>query len=214
MNDINIDVAAQELLDQLEPVEPTPIPNGCKAVTYDSDGNITQIADTTLATGEVLAQQDNVIVWHGSVSFNDYVIDGEIRSKPELPKRGFYVWSTEQESWIFDLAKAKAATWETIKAKRDKNEYSTFEWNTHIFQCDEVSQRRIHGAMQIAQVDAEVSMVWTLLDNSTVTLTAAEIIEVSKALVDHVKQCHDRGRILREQINAATTLEDLEAISW
>jgi hypothetical protein len=47
-----------------------------------------------------------------------------------------------------------------------------------------------------------------------VTLNALELKQMGQALADHVNECHERGRILREQIIAATTQTELEAIVW
>jgi hypothetical protein len=81
-------------------------------------------------------------------------------------------------------------------------------------QCDESSQVRIQAAVQAAIIDDSVADVWTFADNSTQTLNATELKAIAKALAEHVKACHERGRMLRAQINAATTLQELEAIVW
>jgi hypothetical protein len=77
-----------------------------------------------------------------------------------------------------------------------------------------VSQRRIQGAVQLSAIDDTLTLDWTLADNSVQTFTAADYIQIGQALAVHVSQCHERGRILRQEIEAATTLEDLEAIVW
>ena len=63
-------------------------------------------------------------------------------------------------------------------------------------------------------MDASVSLDWTLADNSVQTFTAADYVQIGQALANHVSGCHERGRILRQQIESATTETELEAIVW
>lgn len=118
------------------------------------------------------------------------------------------------QQWELSLDKAKSQRWSQIKQDRDTDEFGSFEWGGYTFQCDEVSQRRIQGAVQLAAIDDTMTLDWTLADNSVQTFTAAEYVQIGVALANHVSQCHERGRILRLQINDATTQEELEAIVW
>ena len=101
-----------------------------------------------------------------------------------------------------------------MKDARNSQEFGEFAWNSNTFQCDPGSQSRIQAAVQSAIIDTSFTTTWTLSDNTTQTLNATELKELGKALADHVKQCHDRGRIVRGLIDAATTEADLEAIVW
>ena len=174
--------------------------------------------------GRILSQQSNATelalegkqyVQHEIVGNLDdfYVANGEVLPKGEKPSQG-HVFNYSTGQWELDIELARSEKWEAIKAERQMRELSTFEWNTHAFQCDEASQMRIQAAVQAAIIDDGLNMVWTLADNSTQTFNATELKQIGKALSDHVKECHDRGRILRAQIDAATTEEDLEAIVW
>jgi hypothetical protein len=59
-----------------------------------------------------------------------------------------------------------------------------------------------------------MTLDWTLADNTVQTFTATEYVQIGQALANHVSQCHERGRILRQQIQSATTEAELEAIVW
>lgn len=120
----------------------------------------------------------------------------------------------EQAQWTFDAETAKQKAWNAIKREREAAEFSDFEWGGYTFQCDEVSQRRIQGAVQLAAIDPDMTLEWTLADNSVQTFTAAEYVQIGQALATHVSQCHERGRILRQEINQAATESELEAIVW
>jgi len=176
-----------------------------------------EIIKTGVCPGSALSlkgTEDNEAVIVGSASdLHDYVKDGAIVSKGAQPSEG-HVFNYATEQWELDIDLARSKKWKAIKIERQVRELSTFEWNTHTFQCDEASQMRIQAAVQAAIIDDGLSMVWTLADNTTQTFNATELKQIGKALSDHVKQCHDRGRILRGEIEAATTVDDLEAISW
>lgn len=128
----------------------------------------------------------------------------------------YMVWSKDQNGWIDgrDLSEKKADKWAEIKAARDAQEFSQFDWGGYTFQCDEVSQRRIQGAVQLAAIDNTMTLDWTLADNSVQNFMAAEYVQIGQALAIHVSQCHERGRILRNQIESATTEAELEGIVW
>jgi len=118
------------------------------------------------------------------------------------------------KAWVWDIDRAKLSVWEQIKSNRDVEEFGTFVWNGYTFDCNEVSQRRIQGAVQLAQLDSAMSIDWTLSDNSAITLSAAEVIAVGQTLAVHVNACHVKARGLRGQINAAQTEAELSVITW
>ncbi len=121
-------------------------------------------------------------------------------------------YATKQ--WVAEISDQKATKWTEIKVARNAEEFSTFAWNSHAFQCDERSQSRIVSAVQRAQLDAALTMVWTLSDNSTVSLNATELKQVGQALSSHIDACHVKARGLRGQIDAAETEAELDLITW
>lgn len=135
---------------------------------------------------------------------------------PMEPPAEYFEWDAELGNWVDgrDLAGHKEAKWQEIKAARDAEEFGTFEWNMHAFDCDEVSQRRIQGAVQLAALDDTTVMDWTLADNSVQTFNATELQQIGQALAAHVNACHVKARGLRAQIDAATTKAELDAIIW
>ena len=105
------------------------------------------------------------------------------------------------------LDEIKAQKWAEIKSQRDQLEFGGFEFEGDIYDSDQVSQGRIMGAAL-----AGVEQVWTTADNSTVTLIGPELLELYHALQVHVASVHERGRVARETINAATTKEEVEEV--
>ena len=146
------------------------------------------------------------------------VVNGEIIATgiPNMPPNNYDIWDEVNGGWIDsrDLDQKKADKWVEIKAARDAQEFGSFDWGGYTFQCDEVSQRRIQGAVQLASMSSAFSIDWTLLDNSVITLTADQMIEVGQTLASHVNALHVKSRGLRIDIESATTEQEISAITW
>ena len=143
----------------------------------------------------------------GSISLTD---------KPVLPVAPLTIWDGVAGEWTDprELQEKKDDKWSEIKAARDAEEFGTFTWDSYTFQCDEVSQQRLQGAVLRAQIDPEQSVDWTLADNTAQTFTATEIKQVGLALAAHVDSCHVKARQVRAQIEAAANETELDAINW
>ena len=114
------------------------------------------------------------------------------------------------KTWIDTrtLAELKEQSWARLKQQRDAIEFGGFEYEGNIYDSDQVSQGRLMGAA-IAGVD----QVWTLANNTTVNLTGDELKELYATLQRHIASLHERGRIARFNIDAATTPQDIEAVT-
>lgn len=107
-----------------------------------------------------------------------------------------------------DVELLKEAKWVEIKLQREQLEFGGFEYAGNIYDSDQVSQGRIMGAAL-----AGVDQVWTTADNSTVSLTGAELLELYQALQAHIASVHERSRTARLAVEEATTKEEVESIS-
>lgn len=113
------------------------------------------------------------------------------------------------------LQDLKDAHWQKIKQARQAQELAGFEWDGSHFDSDAISQQRIAGAVQIAQLlGAAFSIDWTLANNTARTLDAAQMIQVGLSLSQHVNAIHQVARGLRAAIDAATSAEQLDAVIW
>ena len=120
-----------------------------------------------------------------------------------------HVFDYEIKQWIDPrtLDEIKAQKWVEIKSQRDRLEFGGFEFEGNIYDSDQVSQGRIMGA-----ASAGIDQTWTLADNTTVNLTAAQLKQLYLALQSHIASVHERGRIARQLIFDAETKEEVEAI--
>lgn len=181
------------------------------AIFYEPDGRITSVQKN--ATENVVGDRTYIKADLDGEPDDFYVVDGEVRPKLDKPSDA-HVFDYSSASWGLDINEARSQAWGRIKKDRDSEEFSTFTWNSHTFQCDQVSQFRIMSAVQSAQIDSTLTMIWTLYDNTTVSLNATELKQVGQALSAHIDACHTKARALRSQIDSATTEVDLNAITW
>lgn len=133
-----------------------------------------------------------------------------------------YYWVSEQlvgaELRVTNTPKSLemvgAQVWAQIKAAREAAEFGGFSWDGSVFDSDAMSQSRIQGAVLLASMAPAFSVDWTLADNTTRTLSAADLAQVGAALGQHVQACHSTARDLRQQVSLASTVEQLLALSW
>lgn len=128
------------------------------------------------------------------------------------------VWDKTSESWVCDVEGAKLSRWANIKQQREAAENGGFVWDGSRFDSTPISQSRIQGAVQLATLakltNQPFGIDWTLMDNSTRTLSGDDMIAVGQSLATHIDAQHVKARQLRERIEAATTPEQVDAILW
>lgn len=141
--------------------------------------------------------------------------DGSWKDKPAKPGDWAH-WDPTTHSWTDPrtFSDLKATAWATIKAARASAEFGGFVWDGSTFDSDEASQRRLQGLVQLASLNPSLSIAWTLADNTTRTLSAADALAVGEALASHVAQAFAHGQALRYQLEAATTKAAIEAVQW
>ena len=137
-----------------------------------------------------------------------YVDKGEWYAAEGKPSEN-HIYDYDLKDWIDPrtLDEIKAQRWVEIKSQREQLEFGGFEFEGNIYDSNQVSQGRIMGAT-IAGVD----QVWTLADNTTVSLTASQLQQLYAALQSHIASVHERGRIARAAIESAETKEEVVAI--
>lgn len=135
---------------------------------------------------------------------------------PKNPSGGHLRYHLATQTWVDarSLDEVKHAKWQQIKLARSAAESGGFTWDGSTFDSDSDAQRRISGAVTLAGLSPEFSIDWTLADNTTRALGAADMVAVGVALGAHVNAQHAAGRALRQQIDEATTAEQVESVHW
>lgn len=136
------------------------------------------------------------------------------RAVPTFP----CMWSNVHMAWVdcrsFEQIKADALI--ELKARRDAKEYGPFLYNGMTFDGDLDAQRRISVLVSVAKTALAMgnnfTKEFTLADNTVVQLTAEDFIGIEMAKLWQVDVAFQEYRAKRAAIEAATTLEELDAI--
>ena len=186
---------------------------------YDrASGNI--MSTCTLPDGVPPQEQLGLAPEHGFVlgtySRDEFWIDNDILV-PLPPKPSPFCNlnpATRQWEDTRTLEQVQTMTWGNMKALRSQKEADGFTWDGSVFDSDQVSQSRIMGAVQLAEMNPEFEIPWTLEDNTVRVLSASDMKAVGAALGVHVATIFARAQELRLEIYAATTIAAVEAITW
>ena len=103
---------------------------------------------------------------------------------------------------------------EYINRERDKAELSGFLYLDKMFDSNEKSIRRINTSVQAAQADNTLTLNWTLADNTTITLTAEQLIQMPLAMTSYGDTLHQKAKVLKNTIDLATTKDEVLAVTW
>ncbi len=110
-----------------------------------------------------------------------------------------------------DLAEARSAKLSALAAYRyDREVGGTLVGGVEV-RTDRESQALLTGAAVAAMLNSEYEIAWKAVAG-WVTLDAASIIGLASAVRAHAQSCFDRERKLTQEIEAAMTVEELQAV--
>lgn len=113
---------------------------------------------------------------------------------------------TLEEVKVFKLAE--------INQARDRQELAGFEYLGKMFDSDDRAMKRIGTAVGAAQVYPAFTVEWTCADNSTITLNAEQMLFMPVAMAQYGNSLHVKARALKDLVNAAVTVGEVEVINW
>ena len=130
--------------------------------------------------------------------------------KHTLPPSPFCVFNYDTVMWEDKRStdELKLQKWSQLKLERDTFEFGGFTYNGNVYDSDQVSQARI-----LTAVASGLTQSWTTADNSVIELTTDEVQALANSMQAHISEAHELGRIAREAINAAQTIEEIEAVT-
>lgn len=127
-------------------------------------------------------------------------------------------WKAAGTPPVRTLEQVKADRREQMNSKRDNLEQSGFPYLNKIIDSNPVSVQRITVAVQAAQAalgaGQPFAIVWTTQDNSTLELDAVGMMGMPVALAMFANSLHETARAKKDLIDAATTIAEVEAVTW
>lgn len=132
----------------------------------------------------------------------------------------YHEWDPSTHAWIDPrvIEQVKVDQWNLIKSSRDAALLAPLTTIYGVFDADTISQKNITDAIALLQVleatGTPQTIDFTLYDNSVVTLTTAEMIQVGIVLGSCTQGVYAVSRDLRDQINNSTTIPEVQAVTW
>lgn len=146
--------------------------------------------------------------------------------EPPAEKEGFKIklvngaWEYEQEEPDepeqpeLTFAELQTQKNNSLKYERDRLEVEPITYNGNSYDYDDKARDRINAAIIALELQpAEATIMWTTADNIDVAVTAADLKNVIAAIAVRSDTLHSKYRIAKAKAMAATTKEELEAIT-
>lgn len=146
--------------------------------------------------------------------------DGEVFILKPPPPSANHIFDYTTKQWVdpCTLDDHKSAKWKEIKRQRDVAEFATFTYNNMEFDGDLDAQRRLTAYISVSKSSIAAGQPFeaefTLANNTNVTLTAQDFVGIELAKVQAVAATFNHASTIRDQIDAATTVQEVEAITW
>lgn len=130
------------------------------------------------------------------------------------PQLGAVAWR-EYQAPAPTLDDLKAAKWGEIKSRREAEDRQPLPYMGRLLDFDDTGREKLLWALKAADVaGAAFAVDWTCADNTVLALTAETIAGIPVAAALRSDANHQKARLLRDAIDAATTAGDLSVIAW
>lgn len=136
------------------------------------------------------------------------------------PTTQHHEYDYQLRQWVDqrDLAFYKTEQWAKIKKDRDAVEFGSFIYNGMEFDGDLDAQRRLTSYISVSKTaiaqGTPFSADFILQDNTVVSLTAEDFVNIELAKVQSVAAAFAKGVVLRDLIESATNKDQVLAINW
>lgn len=110
------------------------------------------------------------------------------------------------------LEEVKAEKIAALKAERDRLEVEEITVDGFTYDYDDKARERINNAIIALQASGG-SIYWTMADNQSKKVTAADLIAVVSAVAARSNALHIAYRDAKEAVSLAETVEEVKAVS-
>lgn len=186
---------------------------------FNTDGRYTAILS---ANQEGIDRENQSAIYIGIVNplthYHDFSLNGPVALPPQPTPHHTFNWGSKTWSDPRTLQNYKDAAWTAIKASREAAIDAPLATPYGSFDSGAKDRTNITDAVLMLQTLAGLgnptTIDFTLSNNSTVTLTTAQMVTVGLLLGQKVQTAHGTARARRAAIEAATTAQQLAAITW
>lgn len=153
----------------------------------------------------------------GQVTIGGRFRNGVFSARPIQPSPA-HIWSDADFAWSASVELARSQARQRINGAWKKAETSGFEAYGKVFDSDARAMQRIMGAAQAAALAKSagqaMSIDWTCKDNSTLTMDTDMLVQVPIFIAQAGAALHAKCQLLKGQIEAATTIEEIDSVVW
>lgn len=122
-----------------------------------------------------------------------------------------HMW--DGEKWVIDLGKLKAEKIAKIADLRWQEETGGYMYNGHEFHSDRESQDRFFQAFIASINDPTFTTIWKT-KTGWLEMTASDFITLYNEFQAFLQGLYQKEKALQEQVQAAATIDELEAVEW
>ena len=112
-----------------------------------------------------------------------------------------------------DIIHLKRGKLQELADSRWQEETGGYIYKGHEFHSDRESQDRVFQAYMASLSDSNFTVTWKT-KNGWLEMTASDFITLYNEFYVFLQNLYQKEKNLQEQIEAATTIEELEAIQW
>ena len=144
------------------------------------------------------------------------------------------IWCNENNAYITELAQKdgvrvfkikeipkpsleflKNIKIDTLKKERNTREEAPVEYKEKLWDFDADSRARINAAASALEMVEDVQyLTWTSADDTSLDLTAQDLRMIVALAAIRGDALHKKYRELRDAVNAAETIEEVESVIW
>lgn len=111
-----------------------------------------------------------------------------------------------------NFEEAKQEKIRELNQKMAEEESNGTNFNGYRFATDKDSQIKYLGILVSSMIDPTFTTQFKTMNNEYVTLTNSDVVGLSMHVKSHIQACFDNDASILTQINAATSVESLDAI--
>lgn len=119
-----------------------------------------------------------------------------------------------EADFLPSLDELKADKIADLKSIRDAKEVEPVQTDKGLFDYDDKSRDRLAIARQALTDNGGGEIVWTTADNQRVSMGIADFVAINGAAAVRSNSLHIKYNELKQRVNAAQTVEEVEAIHW
>ena len=143
-----------------------------------------------------------------------FIVDGVLLTQEEGIQKMRRSFVDEKIDNSADLDAGKEILRDHFAERRYDFEVGGIDVNGLAVRTDRFTVERIYQARFLAKEDAAFTTDWKLGNGTFLTIDATAIIGISDAVTAHLKEAFTKEKTANTSIDAATTLAELQAITW